>query len=284
MSRSIPKKRGNVKPVKGKKPARYTQKVDGLGRRYTIDNKSGKRVSNELWERQQAKGAKTRAPAKPKRQPIPRAPAKPKRQPIPRAPANPKRSPMRPEPVERSVNIPRNIFEVWDIPNAEWKKTHDPITYQPIKPLSEQEWEPEEWVNDDEELLFAHEKREQEAELAFRAAKAIRDRELLANAEEFIPPSRIKGFSEGIKERAERYPRVKRALTLATDIATTERSEVIEAQALGYQPSKEEFIRGRFLHALEQDEDIESVVGDLSDMFEEDVHDIYEIYFSPEVA
>ncbi len=85
-------------------------------------------------------------------------------------------------------------------------------------------------------------------------------------------------------ERAERYPRVKRALTLATDYASVERSEVTQAQAQGRPPTKDEHIRSRFLHAIEQDEDIESVVGDLADMFEEEVHDIYEIYFSPEVA
>lgn len=265
MSRSIPKKRGNVKPAKGKKPARYTQKVDALGRRYTTDNKTGKRVSNELWERERAK---FRPKAKSKSTPKSKAPKT--------------RTNVRP-PAEQPVSIPRNIFDVWDIPNAEWKKTHDPVTYKPIKPLSEQDWEPEEWVDEDEDL-FVYEKEQIEAELAFRRAKAERDRELLQNAEEFIPTTRIKGFSESIVERAERYPRVKRALTLATNYATTERDEVTEAQVHGRPPTKYEHIRSRFLHAIEQDEDIESVVGDLADMFEEEVHDIYEIYFSPEVA
>jgi hypothetical protein len=267
LSRSIPKKRGIVKPVKGKKPARYTQKVDSLGRTYTTDSKSGKRVSNELWERERAK-------SRPKTKSKPKSKAK-----------APKTRAKSRQPAEPPVSIPRNIFDVWDIPNAEWKREHEP---KATKHLSEEKWEPEEWVDEDEALLFPpdfqHERAEQEAELAFRAAKALRDKELLQNAEEFIPTSRIKGFSESIVERAERYPRVKRALTLATNYASTERDEVTEGQVHGRPPTKDEHIRSRFLYAIEQDEDIESVVGDLADMFEEDVHDIYEIYFSPEVA
>lgn len=270
MSRSIPKKRGIVKPVKGKKPARYTQKVDALGRRYTLDSKSGKRVSNELWERERAKPA-------PKKKPKSKSKAK-----------APKTRAQSRQPAEPPVSIPRNIFDVWDIPNAEWKREQESArpVFNPASPLSHHTWTPDDvqWEDNDDDILFPHEKAEREAELAFRAAKAERDREILSNAEEFIPTTRIKGFSEGLLERAERYPRVKRALTLATGYANQERGEVIEAQATGYPPTKDEFIRGRFLHAIEQDEDIEAVVGDLADMFEEDVHDIYEIYFSPEVA
>ena len=270
MSRSIPKKRGNVKPVKRKKPARYTQKVDSLGRRYTTDNKSGKRVSNELWERERAK---SRPKAKSKSAPKVKAP---------KARAKSR------QPAEPPVSIPRNIFDVWDIPNAEWKREHE----KPVSPLADHAWTPEDeaWLDDDiKDVLFPYEKAEREAEiafreqqeLAFRAAKTERDKELLSNAEEFIPTTRIKGFAEGLLERAERYPRVKRALEKASAWADLERAVVIEE---GNHPTKLEAIRGRFLHAIEQDEDIESVVGDLADMFEEEVHDIYEIYFSPEVA
>ena len=73
----------------------------------------------------------------------------------------------------------------------------------------------------------------------------------------------------------------KAALDKANAIAALEREIVIEE---GNKPTASEHIRSRFLHAIENDEDIESVVGDLADMFEEEVHDIYEIYFSPEVA
>jgi hypothetical protein len=268
LSRSIPKKRGIVKPVKGKKPARYTQKVDSRGRRYTIDNKSGKRVSNELWERERAKSR-------------PKAKSKPKS----KAKAPKTRAQSRPLP-EPPVSIPRNIFDVWDIPNAEWKRTHEP-TPAVFSPLSGREWTPDDvqWSDDDDAILFpedfAHEKAEREAELAFRAAKAERDRELLQNAEEFIPTTRIKGFSEGILERAERYPRVKIALDYANAKAVVARHEVMLKER---KPTVVDQITDRFLRALEDDEDIEGVVGDLADEFEYEVHDIYEIYFSPEVA
>lgn len=269
MSRSIPKKRGIVKPAKGKKPARYTQKVDSLGRRYTTDKQSGKRVSNELWEREQAK-ARPKAKAKSKSKAKAKATKPSLGWGTPRNYVYP---------TEPSASIPRNIFDVWDIPNAEWKREQESASPR-ITPLSEQVWEPEEWVDDDEDL-FTIEKEEREAELKFRAAKAERDRELLQNAVEFIPPSRIKGFSESILERAARYPKVKRALDKASAWADLERQVVIEE---ANKPTKDEHIRSRFLFAIEQDEDIESVVGDLADMFEEEVHDIYEIYFSPEVA
>ena len=268
MSRSIPKKRGIVKPVKGKKPARYTQKVDSRGRRYTIDNKSGKRVSNELWERERAK-------SRPKAKSKPKSKAK-----APKTRAQSRQLPDVP------TSIPRNIFDVWDIPNAEWKRTHEP-TPAVFSPLSDREWTPDDvqWSDDDEAILFpqdfAHEKAEREAELAFRAAKAERDRELLQNAEEFIPTTRIKGFSEGILERAERYPRVKIALDYANAKAVVARHEVMLRER---KPTVVDQITDRFLRALEDDEDIEGVVGDLADEFEYEVHDIYEIYFSPEVA
>jgi hypothetical protein len=265
LSRSIPKKRGIVKPVKAKKPARYTQKVDALGRRYTIDSKSGKRVSNELWERERAK-ARPKAKSKPKskaKEPKTRAQSRQSRQ-----------------PAEPPVSIPRNIFDVWDIPNAEWKREHE----KSPSPLSDHTWTPADdaWLDDDiNDVLFPHEKAEREAELAFRAAKAERDKELIANAEEFIPTTRIRGFSEGILERAERYPRVKIALDYANAKALVARHEVMLKERA---PTKTDRITDRFLLGLEQDEDIESVVGDLADEFEYEVHDIYEIYFSPEVA
>lgn len=263
MSRSIPKKRGNVKPVKREKPARYTQKVDSLGRRYTIDKTTGTRVSNELWERERAK--------------LRKAPKVSEQDRIFKLAVQARERALQ-ERAERSVSIPRNIFDVWDIPNAEWKQAQESI---PRNKLSDHVWEPEPWVDEDEELLFAHEKEEREAELKFRAAKAERDRELLQSAEQFIPTARIIGFAESILERAARYPRVKAALDKANAIAALEREIVIEE---GNKPTANEHIRSRFLHAIENDEDIESVVGDLADMFEEEVHDIYEIYFSPEVA
>jgi len=279
LSRSIPKKRGNVKPVKGKKPARYTQKVDSLGRRYTIDKTTGTRVSNELWERERAKLRKARekqsAPKTSKQDRIFRLAVEARERALLERTAQP-------------VSIPRNIFDVWDIPNQEWKNQQASI---PRNKLSDYDWQPEEWVDEDEALLFPYAKAEREAELKyraeleaelkFRAEKAERDRELLQDAEQFIPPERIKGFAEGLLERASRYPRVKAALDKATAYADLERQVVIEEQK---KPTANEHIRTRFLHAIEQDEDIESVVGDLADMFEEEVHDIYEIYFSPEVA
>src|SRR6185369_12151714 len=170
------------------------------------------------------------------------------------------------------------------------ERTAQPVSI-PRNKLSDYDWQPEEWVDEDEALLFPYAKAEREAELKyraeleaelkFRAEKAERDRELLQDAEQFIPPERIKGFAEGLLERASRYPRVKAALDKATAYADLERQVVIEEQK---KPTANEHIRTRFLHAIEQDEDIESVVGDLADMFEEEVHDIYEIYFSPEVA
>ncbi len=276
MSRSIPKKRGNVKPAKGAKPARYTRKVDSLGRRYTIDKTTGTRVSNELWERERAKLRKAR-----EKQSAPKPKAS-KQDRIFQLAVEARQRALENR-AERSVSIPRNIFDVWDIPNEQWKLEHPESI--PRNTLAGQDWQPEEWVDEDEELLFSHEKDEREAELRFRAAKAIRDRELLEAAEEFIPTSHIKGFSESILERAKRYPRVKRALTLATSYAAVERDEVTLGEStVGRPPTKDEHIRSRFLFAIENDEDIESVVGDLADLFEEEVHDIYEIYFSPEVA
>jgi len=273
LSRSIPKKRGNVKPVKGQKPARYTRKVDSLGRRYTIDKTTGARVSNELWERERAKLRKARekksAPAS--------TPKLSKHERIIQRAIEAREKALY-ERAERSAGIPRNIFDVWDIPNQEWKQEQASI---PRNKLSEQVWEPEPWVDEDEELLFSHEKEEREAELRFRAEKAARDRELLQTAEQFIPVNRIVGFAESIVERAKRYPRVQHALDKANAIAALERAIVIEE---GNKPTANEHIRSRFLHAIENEEDIESVVGDLADMFEEEVHDIYEIYFSPEVA
>src|SRR6185369_4747404 len=113
LSRSIPKKRGNVKPVKGQKPARYTRKVDSLGRRYTIDKTTGTRVSNELWERERAQLRKARERES--------APKVSKQDRIFQRAIEARERALQ-ERAERSVSIPRNIFDVWDIPNEEWKQ------------------------------------------------------------------------------------------------------------------------------------------------------------------
>jgi hypothetical protein len=263
LSKSIPKKRSNVKRDSKKNQRRYTQKVDSLGRRYTTDNETGKRVSNILWEnerattRKKAKTPKKKSKAKASSKSIPRntKPAKPKAK------------------VRPKTKVKKAVVE--DIPK------NTPAVHPNLVGFDWSTLEPEE---DDDSFLW--EKTDQEAELEFRAEQQdIRDKERIANAEEFIPPSRIKGFgSNTIKDRAEQYKKVKIALQKATAFAALERNEVMEAAKLGRPPARDEYVRGRFLLALEQDEDIEAVVNDLADIYDYDAHDIYEIYFSPEVA
>jgi hypothetical protein len=55
VKKSVSKKRTVVKPVK-----RYVSKKDSLGRTYTVDKKTGKRVRNELAKREKKRLAKPR--------------------------------------------------------------------------------------------------------------------------------------------------------------------------------------------------------------------------------
>jgi hypothetical protein len=80
MSKRIPKKKPVVKSQKQKKPAKYKQKKDSLGRRYTVDVKTGKRVSNAFGDREKAKRKTTAKPVAPKAK-KPRIPRNTKRQP-----------------------------------------------------------------------------------------------------------------------------------------------------------------------------------------------------------
>lgn len=260
MVRRIPKKANNVKP---QKKARYTQKTDSAGRRYTIDSTTGKRVRNELGDKEKAKSKKAKAAAKKAK---PAKPAKTRK------------------PTQKSV-APKP-------PKAPKKKqTRYSTEYRKSDELKQRIVEQAEKIRAQQEAIDAQKKREAFlAEQAELEAMLQRERAYFEEerksivAEEFHPIHSLRGFAEGIKERAEKYPRIKRALGEASDYARVEADAVRHAEKKGRPPTREEYVRARFLHALDNDEDMESVVAELADIFDYEVHDVYEIYFSPEVA
>jgi hypothetical protein len=238
-----------VKVTRSSKPVkRYTRRKDALGRTYTLDKETGKRASRSLWERQQKRIAKTREREAIRVESKRLKPAKPraKATPKPRAKATPKAR-------AKAIAKARSKAKAIRVAIDNFLDTREPFApllwaelVATVRPIAEQIEEPE-----------------------------------------FFRPFPEMGMP--LRDKVKRYPRVQRATVNAVALAELENLRIgplIEAGT--YEPSKEELIRAHLMSAYvgqnPEYANFETAAGAMAEEYDMEVREVYQLFFSPDVA
>ena len=227
----IPRKLALVKRLA---PPRYSRRVDALGRSYVIDKQSGRRARSADYQREQKRRAKQRAEQEPARKPRKPAPAKPRKP----APAKPRK----PAPAKPRKPAPAPA------------KPRKPVPAKPRKPRKPAK--PREYS-------------QEYIDKTLTEARAAWEKSLENKENQFVHPFQIPGFAEDIRERAEKYPKVKDALDIAASLDVP-LDRVSSA------------VREAFFDAFySQDTDMNAFIYDMAEMLDREIDEVYELVMSP---
>jgi len=243
----IPRKLALVKRLA---PPRYSRRVDALGRSYVIDKQSGRRARSADYQREQKRRAKQRAEQEPARKPRKPAPAKP-RKPAPAKPRKPAPAkPRKPAPAKPRKPAPAKPRKPAPAP----AKPRKPVPAKPRKPRKPAK--PREYS-------------QEYIDKTLTEARAAWEKSLENKENQFVHPFQIPGFAEDIRERAEKYPKVKDALDIAASLDVP-LDRVSSA------------VREAFFDAFySQDTDMNAFIYDMAEMLDREIDEVYELVMSP---